>query len=1130
MEDTLDYDSVLGDPEVKQQVQKVLATNDPKPHPMADFGLSLFNGVQGALQSAQQPAYGPGNAFGPQGGLKQFIENIPIVGGLTEMGRGMVEQGPLSSYLLGNDPRFAGLTPGTPEFDAAKRDREYNLAAGVAGQGPQNVGGKSAVQPVANVVRTVVDDYAEFLRTGALPEVVNPAAVARETAPFTPGFARSAEQRIAGAGVTKEGISSELGVNLDKIDAPQQVKDYIIQTAKDNAGFIDQRRGVVTIAEQNAAAAKMEIDAAKYSYLKPGTALNGTQITALNNAMVAKGNEVAQLQEIIRQESALGRVSKENQLRLILAANEHQGLQRAFSGARAESGRTQRALQEVANGLNVGKINSAYDRAAEILGSKERVSGLVDTLQRIWTDPKLDGIARERATYQFIQNLDSPNVFDRLNSYWMNSVLSGPATHVVNVTGQTALALAEAASKTLAAGVEAVSTVGGLRRPREVFFSEALAGAFGGLMGLPRGFRMAGEMVRHGVTPEAMTKFTETGRLGAREVNHALLNIPFRLLGAEDQVFYAIGSSRGLYEKAANIAAREKQSITSGAFGRRVSDLLNKPTEEMLAHADAVGNRARLRGELGDSMFDQLTGLALKGRELDVKGFQPLRYVMPFISTPAQLMKIGAEYSPLGLARAITAKGGARSEIIARSALGSVGMAMLAREYANGNVTGAAPSDPAQRDAFYAAGKVPYAIKLGDQWVSFARLEPVATPLKWTAAMMDTAAANPGQPLDVVSAKMAFALSKSFKDSTYLQGFSSLADAIDDPNSAGRFVSGIVGGLVPRVVSSVAQANDPYVREPEGIIEQIESTLPFLNQNVPTKVTNYGQPVERTEGKQGIAGVVSPADFNTAVQLDPITQRLQQYSLPESFDANGRPVPARALLVGRVGDDIAAYRLNSDEGRNYQQYAGQATYNMLGKLFEDSIPYDGKKFSVLSPADQVRAIRKTIDDARIVGRAQVADEIMNSAKTDQDRQRAADMRISTISKRQDRATYLETLRAMGNLTGPVSSYLDSHRDRDEPSVPEYLRAAPLVREYLALPPYRIGNAEEWDRVRAIRAAAHAYALNTPHPPEMSEADLYTRVDPQAAILLRRYSSDLVQNPARQKILRINPWLEKFLSN
>jgi hypothetical protein len=965
--------------------------------------------------------------------------------------------------------------------------------------------------------------------TGAAP---NPAAVARETAPFTPGFMQTAEQRIAGAGVTQRQVSSELGLNLSKVDAPQSVKDYIVQTAKENAGFMDQRRGVVTIAEQNAAAAAHEIDIAKYAYLKPGTAMNAETLTSVFGAVVKKGKEVTGLQDIIRQEAAMGIVSKENQLRLLLATSEHQTLQRVYAGGRAEAGRSLRALQEVQNGLNAGQINNAYDRASAILGGNDKLGALVDTLQKIWTDPALDGVARETATYRFVQNLDNPKFFDRLYSFWLNSVLSGVKTHVVNVTGQGALMFADISSKTLSAGIEVTSTVGGLRRPREVFFSEALAGPFGAIMGLPRGFRMAGQMLKNGVTAEQVNKFVETGRLGSREVNAGLLNIPTRLLGAEDQVFYATGYSRGLYEKAANIAASERQSILNGNFGTRMADLLSNPTDAMMTYADEMGKRAGLRSDPG-----KINAAVLKLRDINVLPesitkytgeFQPLRYVIPFVNTPTQLVKIGAEYSPFGLTKLITAKGGQRSDILARSLLGSTGMAILASKYADGNITGGAPTNPAERDAFYASGKLPYSIKLGNEWVSFERLEPIATPLKWTAALMDVVKQNPGKPVDVVAGKMVGALARSLSDSTYFSGFSDLIDAIDDPErSAPKFLARIAGGFVPRALTTAVQATDKYIRDPEGIIEQIESTLPFLNDRVHPRTTNYGEPALRSEGKQGIAGYFSPVDFNTA-QVDPITQRLQQYRLPESFDANGVQIPARAMLVGAVGQDIAAYKLNSDEGRSYQQYAGQATYNMLGKLFNDKIPYDGKPFSALDEPNQVRAIRKTIADARQVGRAQVADEIMHSATTDDQRQRAADMRVSTIGSRKDRAQYIEGLKASGNLSPAVASYLDQHRDKGEPSTAEYLRAAPLVREYLAMPPYRIGDAAEWERLKVVRAAASKYAQTIPHPPGITEAQLYMRVDPAGAALLHRYSSPLASNPNRERLLRANPWLEPFL--
>lgn len=917
------------------------------------------------------------------------------------------------------------------------------------------------------------------------------------------------------------------GVNLSKIDAPAETKDYIRRVADENAGFVEQRRGVVTIGETEAAAKQIDIDAAKYAYLKPGTALNAEQLSAVGNAMVSKGNEVTRLQDLLRQEAVSGVTTKENRLRLLAAVAEHQSLQRTYAGARAESGRALRIQREIASGLKTGEVNSTYARAEQILGGKDVSDELITRLQAIWTDPKLDAAGREQATFRFIQNFDRATTTEKVYEFWLNAILSGPTTHIVNVTGQTLLQIADITAKFGAAAVEAVSTVGGLRRTRERYFSEA----FASVMGLGDGFRRIRQELAQ-ADGAAMNKFRETGDLHTRALKGSsgrILNLPTTVLGAEDVAFKALGKSRALWESAANTAGREGKSLVNGDFARRVSELRANPTDEMLAAAEEGAKRASLQIEGGKSTK---AVMALRDRvsfDTPLGEFKPIRYVIPFVRTPINLVKIGAEYSPYGFVQAVTRSGGDRSDSIARAILGSTAMGLFAQQYAIGNVTGPAPADPAGRDAFYASGKLPYSVKIGDQWVSFQRLEPVSTPLKWTAALMEAAQRNPNQPVEVIAEKMVFALSRTLVDATYMEGLSDLVDALQDPERYGaKFLSGIVGGANPALFRNMVRAQDPYIRDPKGLFEQIAATLPHLNESVPVKETNYGQPAMRSEGRQGIVGLISPVDWNTQ-RTDPVTEKLLGYKLPESYDASGVAKPARALLVGEVGQDIARFRLTDDEGRRYQRYAGQASYNLLDRLFKDDLPYDGKKFSALPYEDQVRAIRKTVADARETGRAQVADEIIRTAAAPAHVARGAAMRWSTLGTQREKARYIEGLQKQGLLSGEVRTQLDRNRGKADSTVAEYVRAAPLITQYLQTKPYVIGNPAEWTALKEAKKFVAAYAKANPKPAGMADWQWAYQANPGAANLVRKYSYAHVRNPKRAELLRRYPFIEKYVS-
>ena len=75
-------------------------------------------------------------------------------------------------------------------------------------------------------------------------------------------------------------------------------------------------------------------------------------------------------------------------------------------------------------------------------------------------------------------------------------------------------------------------------------------------------------------------------------------------------------------------------------------------------------------------------------------------------------------------------KGGyARDLAYARLTLGSLLCGATASLCVMGNLTGSGPKNKAQREALMATGWQPYSVRIGDKWVSYARMEPVASTL-----------------------------------------------------------------------------------------------------------------------------------------------------------------------------------------------------------------------------------------------------------------------------------------------------------------------------------------------------------------------------------------------------------------
>jgi len=95
------------------------------------------------------PTTGNYPVFGPGGGIDRFISNIPVLGGIKNFTNRQISEGPLFGSLVGTDPRFDGLTPGTPEFQQAQDERRQGFAFGILG--PESGGGAArGVQKAAD--------------------------------------------------------------------------------------------------------------------------------------------------------------------------------------------------------------------------------------------------------------------------------------------------------------------------------------------------------------------------------------------------------------------------------------------------------------------------------------------------------------------------------------------------------------------------------------------------------------------------------------------------------------------------------------------------------------------------------------------------------------------------------------------------------------------------------------------------------------------------------------------------------------------------------------------------------------------------------------------------------------------
>lgn len=963
---------------------------------------------------------------------------------------------------------------------------------------------------------------------------------------------------------TQDEVFREIGSNLTKLEVDDPVKELILANAARNydeiakMSFADQRRGVVTIAEQMREAQRMipDIDLAEMLRTPRGTAFNAETLLATQQAIISKGTDVLKTAERLAENA-----TDADKARLILELTEFNSLQRVLAGGRSEAGRALRALREVVDNPTL-KPRAVFDRAAEFLGGKENSEKLVGALVDIWTTPGIVPEVRDQAIFALLRSLDKPGMWDFIFELRRNSILSGPITLEVNLIGNTSMLLAERAlTRTAQASWEAVLAAIG-KRPggREVFFSEILPGIMGMTRGAQRGFKDAKSVLRAELSGAQVSKFVETGQFYGRQeataavlgggkgaqVVSAVVNSPTRALAATDAVFYAMAHDGELYAQAIRQAAKE--GLRGRAFEARAAQLVENPTREIMT---AAVEHAKLVTLKGDPSSVAKAVLSLRRSDnVAVKSFAHL--IAPFVQAPDNLVKLAGSYSPLGFIDAAFGSGkgsaAARSAALARASVGSVGMyTFVLSKLQDGTmqITGGVPRDVNERNTFYAEGKIPYAVKIGEgPWIQFSRIEPFGTPIKWMAAVKDTWDRSDQTISPGLAAQMVGVGVRAMLDATYMSGFSDFATMLENPSedAVQQWLARSASGFIPfsSLLRTTAYATDPYYRDPEDEIERIQAQLPGLQENVRPRLEVTGEPAMRPESRQGIAGMINPILISPERQ-DVVLATLGTLSTPDSIGPGGEKIPGTKLLLTFPADEIRGLGLTKSESFRLDQVAQTMAMGKLGELFQSA------EFNGAQDWRKRELAEKVISDTRTTARGLVADEILSESKDPAMVARASVMKVGTIqgdlthTRVGNISKFVDDLRKRGLLSSEVKTSLDRTRraaeslsGKPDPTVDEMLSAAPLVSQYLANPPYGTkarpyGNAQEWSAVAEARKKMTAYIRENPAPPGIAQWIWYSRVDKEGAALIRRYEI-VGASPERSRLLKAHPEIERYLTS
>src|SRR6267142_2042308 len=338
-----------------------------------------------------------------------------------------------------------------------------------------------------------------------------------------------------------------------------------------------------------------------------------------------------------------------------------------FVTARSAAGRELNALKLVASRSLDPNV---WWLKARQLANRDLTTDELTDIRRLLSERDRAGLV------SYVARLRDTPVSEQLTTLWKAGLLTNPKTHLVNITGNTAMAALETAKDPVAAGADWLlslwtqqRTKGGVSRLLWETSRHAVRRGFAEASEVLKG-RAVGEDLERGKLPRETTIDLPGLSPGANALLDGYQRYIFRALGAADRVYYHMAVTRSLTEQA--VLAGRKMGMRGVVLRDYVHGILRgqgSMADEMTATAlkDAAVATFRDQTRLGKAA----TAFAR-----DVPGGQ---FIVPFQRTPGAVATRILEYSPLGLGKGVVdgiraaLKGGNAPVVLQRMAAEELG-------------------------------------------------------------------------------------------------------------------------------------------------------------------------------------------------------------------------------------------------------------------------------------------------------------------------------------------------------------------------------------------------------------------------------------------------------------------------
>ena len=471
----------------------------------------------------------------------------------------------------------------------------------------------------------------------------------------------------------------------------------------------------------------------------------------------------------------------------------------------------QKKIQELLESIKTVNSNAADKgrqlQALSIDAGDESVRlSILKDISKIETDT--EKIIRESANVdwnnankvaEFYRKFIKPSTMETLDEFRYNNMLSSPRTHIRNAFSNLV----------------------------QTFFTRPVTLAAQGK------FKQTGQYYTGAIKslPDAVSEFAKAFKgetpIGQQDLKYIptgkipkLFTIPSKALEASDKFFTKL--------------------ISSGEMARGASE--NEALDTAAYSLFRQGLNPEGQGKLLGAI-DSLTSWTYNAPKA-------VRWFVPFIRTPMNFAKQWVEYSPSGFLTTIGAKN--KGEQIAKAFVGSTIMAVGAKFALDNNTTWSAPTDPKEKEIFYASGRKPFSVKIGDKWVSMMYAGPFALAFAVPAAAKyyqeDNRTALTDTQLQKLG-KISMSMAEYLSGQTFLEGMNNFVKFFsgDADYTFAKNMGYTAGQVIPMqgLVRWVSGIIDPVYRKATTFGDQIKSGIPGVSKSLPPYLDPTGKPSTR---------------------------------------------------------------------------------------------------------------------------------------------------------------------------------------------------------------------------------------------------------------------------------------------